>query len=269
MHLFGGLTSYGVNVVYVGWNTVDILGGHIEFGGRYYQLWGLFIDQRFGLGRWLPLLLAVSGTAMRMVLALVIVQIPVATFVAITMMGWWFPGRTLVTVLPFFSLPVALLITKAPLWGRIPVALLGVLTLGITYSLALAGRSGEITVAVDPFDMAFSHFPGLAGLFPLYTWWTTETWWLTIFWLVMAVLRAGAILRTESLRPARRPRLLAHASEDSTDASATPIAPIGHLSKAKLKQRLGVLTGNSQAWGRRLSSIADSQSNSSGVHRRH
>ena len=201
LHLFGGLTPYGVNAVYAGWNSAEILGGHIEWGERYYRLWGLFIDRHFGIGRWAPLLLAaVPGMALlamakpacRLVLTLILAQMLVATFVAITMMGWWFPGRTLLTVLPLFVAPVVLLLVRLSLWGRISVAALGALTLATTAGLAQAGRAQEITIAVDPFDMAFPAFQGLSGLFPLYTWWTTETWWLTWFWLAVAGLATGA-----------------------------------------------------------------------------
>ena len=61
----------------------------------------------------------------------------------------------------------------------------------------MAGRSREITIAVDPFDMTFPAFQGLAGLFPLYTWWTIETWWLTYFWLALAGLVTSAITWNE------------------------------------------------------------------------
>ena len=201
LQLFGGLTPYGVNAVYAGWNTSDILGGHVEWGERYYRLWGLFIDRRFGIGRWAPLLLAavpgmallaIGKPALKLVLSLVIVQMLIATFVAITMMGWWFPGRTMLTVLPLFVLPIVLVIDRVPLWGRLSIVVLGALTLAMTYGLAAAGRAGEITIAVDPFDMAYAPFRGLAGLFPLFTWWTTETWWLTFFWLALAGLATGA-----------------------------------------------------------------------------
>ena len=201
LRLFGGLTPYGVNVVYARWSTVDILGGHIEFGERYYRLWGLFIDRRFGIGRWAPLLLlavpgmallAAGGGAVRLVLALTLVQLLIATFVAITMMGWWFAGRTMLTVLPLLIIPIGLVVTRVPLWGKVTVAVLGIYTLAITAGLTMAGHAEEITIAVDPFDMAFPPFQGLAGLFPLYTWWTTETWWLTFFWLVLTALATGA-----------------------------------------------------------------------------
>ena len=202
LHLFGGLTPYGVNAAYAGWKSTEILDGHIAWGERYYRLWGLFIDQRFGIGRWAPLLLAaIPGFTLlalarwphRLVLGLIFVQMLVATFIAITMMGWWFPGRTLLTVLPLFVVPIVLVLSKAPLWGKISVATLGALTLAITAGLAQAGRAREITVAVDPFDMAFPAFQGLAGLFPLYTLWTTETWWLTYFWLAVALLVSGSV----------------------------------------------------------------------------
>ena len=214
LHLFGSLTPYSLNVVYAGWSTTDIVGGHAGFGERFYRLWVLFIDQRFGIGRWAPLLLtAVPGMALlavsdlrhRLALALIIVQIAIATFVAITMMGWWFPGRTMLAVLPLFALPIVLVIVRAPLWGRIIVALLGAMTLATTIGLAIAGRAEEVTIAVDPFEMRFPPFQGLAGLFPNFTLWTTETWWLSIFWLTIAVLVTGATVWSDELP--RRVRL--------------------------------------------------------------
>ena len=202
LHVFGGLTPYGVNVVYSQWNTAQILSGHVEFTERYYRIWGLFIDRRFGIGRWAPLLLAaVPALALlviktwehRLVLVLIVIQLLIATFVAITMMGWWFPGRTMLTVLPLFVVPLALLAARAGTFARMFLAALGAYTLTITAGLALAGRAREITIAVDPFDMTFVPFQAIAGLFPLYTWWTAETWQLTyLWWALFAVATVAA-----------------------------------------------------------------------------
>ena len=206
LHVFGGLTPYGVNVVYSQWNTAQILAGHVEFSERYYRIWGLFVDRRFGIGHWAPLLLAaVPALALlvmniwehRLVLVLIVIQLLIATFVAITMMGWWFPGRTMLTVLPLFIVPLALLIDRSSMALRVVMALLGVCTLAFTAGLAHAGKVGEITIAVDPFDMTFVPFQAVAGLFPLYTRWTAETWQLTYAWWAAFVFAIAAVLWPE------------------------------------------------------------------------
>ena len=236
LHLFDALTPYGVNVVYAGWNTSDILGGHIEWGERYYRLWGLFIDRRFGIGRWAPLLLvAVPGMVLlladdfrrRLVLSLIVAQMLIATFVALTMMGWWFPGRTMLTVLPLLVVPIVLTVSKSPLWGRITIALLGLLTVANTYGLAVAGRAGEVTIAVDPFDMSFPAFQGISGLFPLYTWWTDETWWLTFFWLTVGALVTVAVIWPEVIQTYRRLRTAITSVLSPSADSPSTIRPCG------------------------------------------
>jgi hypothetical protein len=128
----------------------------------------------------------------RLVLALVLTQFLIATFVAITMMGWWFPGRTLMTVLPLLALPLSLLLPRLPGWGRVGVGLLAVYSLAITASLALAGQGREIVIAVDPFDMESPLFQLPSIIFPNYTHWDLGTWVLTLVWLL--VISAAALL---------------------------------------------------------------------------
>ncbi len=206
LHVFGGLTPYGVNVVYTQWSTAEIFGGHLGFSDRYYRLWGLFVDSRFGIGRWAPLLLATipalillaaQAWEQRLILVLILIQLLIATFVAITMMGWWFPGRTMLTVLPLFVAPLTLLVARAGVFGRVFLVVLGAGTLAITAGLAHAGHSGEITIAVDPFDMTFVPFQAITGLFPLYTWWTRETWQLTCLWWALFTVATGAAMWPE------------------------------------------------------------------------
>jgi len=207
--LFESLTPYNVNLVYAGETTVNTIGQHVEFKDRIYRLWGLLIDRRFGVARWAPVLFAVipglvlllrGDARLRLVLGLITVQVLIATFIVITMMGWWFPGRTLVTVFPLLPIPIALLAMRCQWTGHTFLGVLGLYSLGITAALAEAGRSREVVIAVDPFDMGANLFQVIAWLFPNYTSWTTETWILTALWLALGGMGMTAWMKLDKYR---------------------------------------------------------------------
>lgn len=194
LHTFDALTPYSVNIVYAGNDTTQLIDHHVSFGDRVYRLWGLYIDRRFGLLHWAPVLaLAFPGALLalraglhsRALLTLIGVQMLIATFVAITMMGWWFPGRTMMTVLPLFALPLALFLKDASTAGRTVFGSLAAYSAATTAALVYAGHNGEIVIAVDPFDLSSPVFAWLNPLFPQYTSWSAETWWLTAGWLAI------------------------------------------------------------------------------------
>lgn len=201
---YESLTPYHVNLVYAGGSTPQIVDQHIAILDRAYRLWGLLIDRRFGIGRWAPLLLMivpgywllVSGNhRLRLVASLLVIQVLMATFVAITMMGWWFPGRTLMVVFPLLPIPIALLANKVGWFGCGLITGLGMYSLIVTAVLAEAGHSQEIVIAVNPSEMQAGVFQIPAGLFPLYTSWTIETWTLTVAWLGCAFMTTIGWLR--------------------------------------------------------------------------
>ncbi len=222
--LFGAFTPYNGNLVHQGASTASVVQAHVGFEDRVYRIWGLFVDQRFGLGRWAPILLAVlpslpllSGRSMgRLVAALIAAQVLVAAFVAVTMMGWWFPGRHLMVVYPLFPVVLTLAAAQLPvrmgaLWGA-----LGAWSLAITAGLALAGHRGDVRVATDPFELDFLAFRALAPLFPDYTWWTTETQVLNAVWVaVFGALAAAAVWRIRN-RGERRRRLFPGRTMEAT-----------------------------------------------------
>ena len=200
---FDSLTPYNVNLVYAGLSSVELVDRHVEFGERLYRLWGLFVDRRFGVGRWAPILLVVvPGLALlalgkvecRLLFGLIAAQLLIATFLAITMMGWWFPGRTLLIVFPLLVVPLTLMAVHLGPLVRWAMGVLAIYTVLITAGLAHAGHTREITIVVDAFDMSFPPFRALSPGFPMYTFWTNETWSLTVAWLVVAGVAVAATL---------------------------------------------------------------------------
>jgi hypothetical protein len=210
--LFGALTPYSVGTVYAGESTGEVLNAHLGIREQAYRLYGIFIDRRFGIGRWAPVLfVALAGIPLlfRMragsaVAAALAAQLFMATFVAITMMGWWFPGRTMATVIPLLALPLALLVDR---FGRPAAAIAGlaaVYSALITVVLAEAGHAREIVIAVDPFELSSPLFAEVSRLFPQYTSWGTETRMLTAIWLVGGTVSMLLLYRRPLASSARR-----------------------------------------------------------------
>jgi hypothetical protein len=213
--VFGDLTAYSVNYVYDGTPTVDILRAHIGLEERAYRIYGLFIDRNFGIGRWAPLLLFVPLALPLLLLRgriavlaglLVVTQLLIATFVAITMMGWWFPGRTLATVFPLLPLALVVLIVRWPRL-RIVAAAAAAYSVAITLALVVGARQGEVVLAVDPFALDSPLLRAPAALFPSYTAWGADTIVLTVGWIAaaavafVAMTRSGAALRSAGRLP--------------------------------------------------------------------
>ena len=161
LRTFGGLTPYSTNVVWSGEGTAAIVDQHLQFTGRAYRLYGLFLDARFGLFRWLPVaVLALWGVRRRsgVAVAVVAASVVLATFVSITMMGWWFPGRMLVAAFPALVVLVSLGSARLP---RVALAV-GAWSLAIAAAVAWSARTGGVRLAVDPWVLGFPLPPSWA-----------------------------------------------------------------------------------------------------------
>jgi hypothetical protein len=192
---YGSLTSYSASWAFEGAGTVEVVRDHLALPDRAYRLAGLFADVNFGLVRWAPVLfvavaalpLLLRGSTGRIVLTLIGAQLALAVFVAITMMGWWFPGRTMMTVLPFLAWPLAEVLTRASRWGRVGIAALAAWSLAITGALVAASQAGEVVIAVDPFLMRSPLFSSVAALFPDYREWNAHTIAFHALWSVALI----------------------------------------------------------------------------------
>ena len=202
--MFGALTPYNSNLVYDGASTAEVVERHVSIAGRAYRLVGLFVDQHFGLGRWAPILLPAvpalplllrRGGLGGLALVLVATQVLIATFVAITMMGWWFPGRTLMTVVPLLAWPLTELLLRAPRWARGGLGALAVYSALVTAALARAAIAHEVRLAVDPFELHAALFRLAAPLFPDYREWTPLASALHVGWLLGGLWLTGTAFR--------------------------------------------------------------------------
>jgi len=204
---FGGVTPYAVNRLYSGYDTMQLVQLHWGFIDRVYRFVGLWVDQEFGLVRWAPILLLLLPGASLLVrrtprvgailLSVIAVQLFVAIFLAITMRGWWFPGRMLIVVLPVVVPLVAVALHE--MRNRVGfgvAALLVVGTVNTTLSLWLAARSGAVALAVNPFAAPGLWLDLTTPVFPLFTEYGPMTLALSLCWLALA-----AVLLVWPVRP--------------------------------------------------------------------
>ncbi|MDP8978214.1 MAG: hypothetical protein M3N17_06500, partial [Actinomycetota bacterium] len=106
-----------------------------------------------------------------------------ATFVALTMQGWWFPGRQVVVVLPLAVLAVAWWTGQHPPALR-AVAVVGSLGVAGYAWLVVDGLAGRITWIVDFTRTGDPLYRLLAPALPDYVDVTGVTWTLHAAWIV-------------------------------------------------------------------------------------
>jgi hypothetical protein len=113
---FGGWTAYAAGDHFVT-GEFGAVGFDPDYGGRAHRLTGLLVDRGFGLAAWQPAFLlavpAVAALARRRPPGWHALAVPLttgwltATFVALSMHDWAWPGRQLVVVTPCLVLAVA------------------------------------------------------------------------------------------------------------------------------------------------------------------
>jgi hypothetical protein len=154
---YGGWTVYAAGSHFAAGETT-VMGNTPDYVGRSVRLAGLLVDRGFGLVVWQPAYLlvvpALAALAHRrprgwdVLAAGLLAGWLNATFVALTMQGWWWPGRQVVVVLPLAVLAVA---WWAAQWSPARVLLLVGGALGaLTYLwLLVEGWTGRINLVVD------------------------------------------------------------------------------------------------------------------------
>jgi hypothetical protein len=212
---YGGWTPYAAGDHFVG-GELSVVGTEPDYLGRSRRLLGLLVDRGFGLAAWQPAWLlavpAVAVLARRRPPGWAALALPlaagwlVATFVALTMQGWWFAGRQVVVVLPLAALAVAWW-TGRDRRRRLLLAVaggFGVLAFGW---LVAEGAAGRVTWAVDFAATGNPLYRAWRLALPDYlamSWWT---WVLHVAWLAaLATWAVVAVRPRQGRRSLRRLR---------------------------------------------------------------
>lgn len=192
---YGGLTVYAAGDFFREQGSqMSVVGASPNLPGRARRLVGLFVDRDFGVATWQPAwILVVGGLAWlaarrprnwEFVLLPSVVGWLTATFVAVTMQGWWFPGRQVVVVLPLLAIALAVWASRRR-WVVVAVGMLGVAGLVTTAWLLVDGVAGRLTLVVD-FALTSSPVLGLMRhVTPDYLTITATTWLVHGLWLIV------------------------------------------------------------------------------------
>lgn len=212
--LFGGWTAYATGDHFERSGEFGVVGFAPDYVGRSLRLVGLFADRGFGLVPWQPawLLLvpaftALARSALRQAPYGAVVVLPVAVGwivaveVALTMHGFWWPGRQVVAVLPLALVGL--------LWwvGEIATRYVRALALGLgaagifAYAtLLLDGWAGRLTWVAGFEDVSDPLYVAIRPLLPDYR--TSGFWGLHLAWAGVLLFLAVFGWRSASAVPA-------------------------------------------------------------------
>ena len=241
--IYGGWTVYSTGDHFVeGGGEWEVVGSNFNPLGRTRRLVGLLVDKNFGLAAWAPAFLAAplaltwfGATKQRhrlLLFSLVGVGWAMATWIALTMHGWWWPGRQVVPVVPL----LVIAITTAVVGSRARIgAVLAASALAIAgwLWLVVEASTDRRTLIVDFFETSWPVYrawrqvlPNMAG-FEL-----TETG-LTVAWTIVLVAPCVALLwraaASSSGTDARNHDADAGHTDGGGDPHRGPLSPAGDL----------------------------------------
>lgn len=222
--IYGGFTPYAGGDHFQASGELGVVGSSPDYAGRSVRLVGLLVDRDFGLVAWQPAwLLVVPAVAALprllprrwlVLLAPLLTGWLVATFVALTMHGFWWPGRQVVVVLPLAVLTMTVWLghlyeRATPALRRAVLGAAGMLAIAGTTVYAwvlVAGYSGRLTWVGAPDEPLPAVVAGVRAVLPDYRVLDTTSWVLHAAWVLVLVAAAafGAATAAPSALPDRQ-----------------------------------------------------------------
>jgi hypothetical protein len=206
--IWGGWTVYATGDHFQATGEFSVVGVDPDYAGRALRLVALLVDRAYGLAAWQPawLLLAPALVALlyRRPRGWLAVVLPlgagwlVATFLALTMHGFWWPGRQLVVVLPLALVAVLWWLARASSGVRLLALGLGLAGVAAYAALLADGWAGQITWVTHFEGVDFAPYRLWRLLLPDYR----EPW--AVFWPLHLAWLAGLVALAVIGRPGGR-----------------------------------------------------------------
>jgi hypothetical protein len=163
--VWGGWTVYATGDHFTARGEFAVVGDEVNPLGRAGRLVGLLLDRDYGLAAWQPAYLLLVPAAAALLVHrprwLPAVAAPlaagwlVATFVAATMHGFWWPGRHVLVVVPLAVLVILAWAARSGRVARLAAAALGGLGVLAYAGLLVDGYTGAFT-----WVLGFPHVTG-------------------------------------------------------------------------------------------------------------
>ncbi len=179
--IYGGWTAYAAGDHFEATGEFSVVGTDADVLGRSRRLIGLLVDRRFGIAVWSPIwfllppaiAIAVFDVRRRsaepgsMIPAVALIGTGwlTATFVALTMHGWWVPGRQLVVVLPVAAILIARWLSGSRRRVAVAAVLAGVGAANWLW-LGIESTIGRRTLVVDFAETSSPFYRLMSPLFP-------------------------------------------------------------------------------------------------------
>lgn len=191
--VYGGWTVYSAGDHFTDGEFL-VVGDEPDYIGRSRRLIGLLVDRGFGLVAWapayllmIPALVAMARDRARgwlLIGAAFGAGWAVATWVALTMHGWWWPGRQTVVVLPLAVIAIAKLVDGRDALTR---GLIGASTLAIANWLWLVveASTGRRTLIVDFTETSSPAYRLWSQILPDHRRFEAVDIWMTVAWIAI------------------------------------------------------------------------------------
>jgi len=230
--IWGGWTAYASGDHFTTTGEFSVVGVSPNFLGRSLRLVGLFFDREYGLVPWqlgwlLVLPAAVAFLRRRpkhgaTLLLPVALGWATATWVALTMHGFWWPGRQVVIVLPLLVLAILWWLSEvAGRRLRVVSAVLGITGPMLYVSLLLEGWAREITWVSGFQTVDNPIYAAMRGVLPNYRAQGPYFWPQHVALICVLAVLAIAAWRQAAPRPAPGQFSTASPEQPVSDRSLT------------------------------------------------